>query len=283
MTKRISSKYLDSILGKELKIHERGFVRVIDYMGDDSSIVQSARVSYGRGTKKTLEDRGLIRYLLKHSHTTPFESCYLKLHIKCPIFVARQIFRHRTFSYNEISARYSIVQDDFYIPSTDRIKIQSDTNKQDSSDQIVFEAEQICNDIHLTSMDSYDSYKNHIENHKVAREIARIQLTQNVYTQFYMGGTLHNWLHFLKLRDDDHAQQEIQDYAKTILHLIIKNWLPVAYEAFIDYQLTVVKLSRFEFQYIINHLKNKSNDEIMLHLSKRELKYLEKILDEKCH
>ena len=278
MTKRIFSQHLDSILGKELKVLDKGFVRVVDYMGDDSSIVQSARVSYGRGTKKTLEDRGLIRFLLKNSHTTPFESCYLKLHIKCPIFIARQIFRHRTFSYNEISARYSIIDDDFYIPNPERIKTQSEINKQESSEENVFEADKICNDIYLTSLDSYDSYKSHIEKYKVAREIARIQLPQNIYTQFYMGGTLHNWFHFLKLRIDDHAQQEIQEYAKTILYKIIKDWLPISYEAFIDYQLKVVKLSRHELQYIINYAKGKDISENLLYLSKREIKYLENLL-----
>lgn len=223
---------------KEIKVLDKGFIRVVDTMGDDSSIVQAARVSYGKGTKKSSQDRALIRYLMRHRHTSPFEMCEIKLHIKMPIFIARQWVRHRTANINEYSARYSILEPDFYIPNLEDIALQSETNKQgrEGASSIPEEnAAKIQNIIKLQTEKAYKDYNDMIEM-GVAREIARIILPANIYTEWYWKCDLHNFLHFIALRASINAQLEIRKYAQGLLE-ILQEWLPMTYEAFMDYRL----------------------------------------------
>jgi thymidylate synthase (FAD) len=264
---------MEEILGKPFKILDHGFIRVVDYMGDDSAIVQAARVSYGKGTKQLNEDKGLINYLLRHSHTTPFEMCEIKFHIKMPIFVARQWIRHRTANVNEYSARYSILDKEFYVPSPDNITPQSQTNKQGRATTELSQDElnrviEILNGDALTSYSHYMEMLNMPENSTdtvvehathigvqgntntvrdqnrlgIARELARINLNLSYYTQMYWKIDLHNLMHFLRLRADSHAQYEIRVYAIQMLE-IFKIWLPHTYEAFENYQLNAIKIS----------------------------------------
>lgn len=212
-------------------------IRLVDHMGDDSSIVQAARVSYGEGTKTHLEDRQLIRYLMRHWHTTPFEMVEFKFHIRVPIFVARQWLRHRTASVNEVSARYSIVKDDFWLP--DSYRTQSKVNKQCSEgsfdDSCAFMSQkQSCEG-------AFDVYEGLVER-GIARELARVHLPQSAYTEFYWKINLHNLFHFLRLRMDDHAQKEIRDCAIQMFDLI-KPIVPCACEAFVDYRVNSVTFS----------------------------------------
>ncbi|POG51582.1 thymidylate synthase (FAD), partial [Wolbachia sp. wRi_2] len=235
-TKRTIVKEIDAILYEEHKVLDHGFIRVVDYMGSDSAIVQAARVSYGKGTKQISQDEALIKYLMRHHHTTPFEMCEIKFHVKLPIFVARQWIRHRTANVNEYSARYSILDDEFYTPKPEQVAKQSDNNKQgsgeafdpDTSKEII---DSLTNDSNLV----YSHYEKFIEQ-GLAREIARTNLMLNYYTQFYWKIDLHNLLHFLKLRADKHAQYEIRVYAEVMLD-IIKKWVPLAYNAFVEYCL----------------------------------------------
>lgn len=233
----------NEILGKEYHCLDKGFVRLIDIMGDDSSIVQAARVSYGKGTKTIREDRALIRYLMRHSHTSPFEMVELKFHVRLPIFVARQWIRHRTANVNEYSGRYSEMPDDFYIPEKSQIRTQSEVNKQGRSDEKIDEAtaNQVLHSMEKFQEESYNEYKNYIEL-GVAREIARINLPLSSYTEWYWKIDLHNLFRFLKLRLDPHAQYEIRVYAETIAS-ILKQILPISYEAFEDYILNSVTFS----------------------------------------
>jgi thymidylate synthase (FAD) len=251
------------------QILDHGFIRIIDKMGNDNAIVQAARVSYGAGTKKVNEDRGLIRYLMQHSHTTPFEMCELKLHIRCPIFVARQWMRHRSGSFNEYSARYSVVPDEFYLP-TDGYCTQSPSNKQGSADKIDEKNnERYITKYKILSEKSYELYNDLICN-GIAREQARIGLHVGYYTEFYWKVNLHNLLHFIKLRADKHAQYEIRVYAEHISE-IIKEWCPHAYEAFIDYVLEGVTLSKQQLAYL------NAPQEAKPELNKRELETLQKL------
>jgi len=234
---------------------DHGFIRLIDYMGGDESIVQAARVSYGKGTKKTSQDRGLIRYLMKHRHTTPFEMCEIKFHVKLPIFVARQWIRHRMANVNEYSARYSILDKEFYLPKT--LESQSKTNNQGRGSRVVDKIEtEYLNLIETHSTEAYRHYLKllnlneageHIDESKdgIAREIARMVLPVNFYTQWYWKVDLHNLLHFLSLRADMHAQYEIRVYAEKILE-IVKMWVPFTYEAFEDYRTRSVHISKQE-------------------------------------
>ena len=218
-----------------------GFVRLVDTMGDDSSIVQAARVSYGSGTKTTREDAGLIRYLMRHRHTTPFEMCEIKLHIKCPIFIARQWLRHRTANVNEMSGRYSVIEDEFWVPS--EIRSQSGDNLQATFDVI----ENHGGHIHSMKMAmgaSYGVYRAELEA-GVCREQARAVLPQSMYTQFYWKIDLHNLLHFLRLRIDSHAQKEIRVFAEAIAD-VVREWVPVTWSAFDDYVLGAVTFSKRE-------------------------------------
>ncbi|MDR0968524.1 MAG: FAD-dependent thymidylate synthase [Holosporaceae bacterium] len=244
-TVRITSPGLEEILYKPIPVLDHGFIRVVDYMGTDASIVQAARVSYGAGTKKVQEDRGLINYLMRHSHTTPFEMCEIKLHLKMPMFVARQWVRHRTASMNEYSARYSVLSADFYIPKNSQLSKQSKNNKQGKSDDKLDEAssKEILEILKNSSRDAYEKYLHMIDDLSLARELARTVLPVSVYTEMYWKMDLHNLLHFLKLREDSHAQYEIREYAKVILD-IVKRWTPIVYDAFVNYRKDAVVLSK---------------------------------------
>jgi thymidylate synthase (FAD) len=285
-TRRFTNNDLEKIIGYEYKILDNGFVRLIDYMGGDDAIVQAARVSYGKGTKKTSEDRGLIRYLLRHRHTTPLEMCEIKLHIKLPIFVARQWIRHRTASVNEYSGRYSILDKDFYTPS--EISDQSKNNKQGRGTNIVGPAYKEYQDtIKNFSIEAYNKYSflmnfdeigNIIDSDKsgIARELARMVLPTNYYTQWYWKIDLHNLLHFLSLRDDSHAQYEIRVYAEKIAE-IVKLWVPHTYEAFEDYRKNAMNISSNEIILLKRIISGEKIDKNSCKLSDRELtEFLEK-------
>lgn len=256
LTKRATVAALEKLLYEHLPILDHGFIRVIDYMGDDNAIVQAARVSYGKGTKMVSQDKGLINYLMRHRHTTPFEMCDIKFHIKLPIFIARQWIRHRTASVNEYSARYSILGDEFYIPEKSHLTPQSKINKQGrTTDGLPTEVANRVLDI--LRNDATNCYKNYVgllnEDEQgnvidesttgIARELARMNLTLNHYTEWYWKINLHNLLHFLSLRADSHAQYEIRVYAEKILE-IVKDWVPYTYDAFEEYRIHASNISR---------------------------------------
>lgn len=242
-TKRATVPALEEILYEPLPVLDHGFVRVVDYMGDDSAIVQAARVSYGKGTKKVSEDRGLINYLMRHWHTTPFEMCEIKFHIKVPIFIARQWIRHRTANVNEYSARYSILDREFYMPEARHLAAQSTINNQGRGEVLEGEyAQRVLELLKRDAMQAYDTYE-YLLNEKeeegrpgLARELARMNLPVNYYTQWYWKIDLHNLMHFLRLRADAHAQYEIQAYADVMID-VLKKWVPFAYDAFMDYRM----------------------------------------------
>jgi thymidylate synthase (FAD) len=235
-TRRAVVPALEASLHEALPVLDHGFVRVVDYMGDDGAIVQAARVSYGKGTKTARDDRGLIRYLMRHWHSTPFEMCEIKLHVKLPIFVARQWIRHRTANVNEISARYSILDREFYVPAPEHLAAQSTVNRQGRGDlldgDVAAETRRLLVDEATRAFDAYD----HLLEAELARELARMSLPLSTYTQWYWKTDLHNLLHFLRLRGDPHAQYEIRAYADVIGDLVAA-WVPHAWEAFTDYRL----------------------------------------------
>jgi thymidylate synthase (FAD) len=250
-TARPTVPALEAMLYRAFPVLDHGFVRVIDYMGDDDAIVQAARVSYGRGTKRVQQDAGLIRYLMRHRHTTPFEMCEIKFHVKLPIFVARQWIRHRTASINEYSARYSILDKEFYIPSPDHLAAQSSTNRQGRG--TVLDGEEAADVLNLLRTDAERCYADYAAmlnedaaadptRRGLARELARMNLTLNTYTQWYWKTNLHNLFHFLSLRADAHAQYEIRVYADVMLGMV-EAWVPTASAAFRDYRLGAVTLS----------------------------------------
>ena len=253
-TKRVTSLELEKILYEVLPVLDHGFVRVIDYMGDDSSIVQSARVSYGKGTKKVSTDEGLIKYLMRHWHSTPFEMCEIKYHVKLPIFIARQWIRHRTANVNEYSARYSILDKEFYIPDKEQLSAQSTINRQGRGDLITGDqADEVLKILKDDASRTYDNYEKMlnerfdgtiIDENKagLARELARMNLTLNSYTQWYWKTDLLNLLNFLFLRADSHAQYEIRVYAEAMLETV-KKWVPIAHAAFLDYRVGAVHIS----------------------------------------
>jgi len=245
---------VSELLEKEFKVLDHGFVRLIDVMGDDAAIVQAARVSYGKGTKKRYEDRGLIRYLMRHQHTSPFEMVEFKFHVKLPIFVARQWIRHRTANVNEYSGRYSVMEEEFYLPQPEELRVQSETNRQGKSEETLSPAQQaeFLENLKRTCDESYKNYR-HIMDAGLAREVARIQLPLNLYTQWYWKIDLHNLLRFLRLRMDSKAQAEIQVYARVIAD-IVKEAVPLVWEAFEDYQLNSVHLSAPELQALREYL-----------------------------
>lgn len=254
---RVFSEELDKILGQRIGILDHGFIRVIDYMGNDSSIVQAARVSYGAGTKTTREDAGLINYLMRHRHTTPFEMCEIKFHLKMPIFVARQWIRHRMASVNELSARYSVVTDEFFVPDVSEICEQSKTNHQ-GRDKVIDSdvASGIRDDISNVSGAALSKYKEFLSNHNMTRELARGVLPQSMYTEMYWKIDLHNLIHFLSLRADSHAQKEIRVYALAMLD-ILKLWVPLTYDAFMNYKKDSLSFSKLE----LSKLKEMLNPE----------------------
>jgi thymidylate synthase (FAD) len=245
-TLRAVSEGMEAHLYRAHPVLDHGFIRVIDYMGDDSAIVQAARVSYGAGTKHVQNDEGLIRYLMRHWHSTPFEMCELKLHVKLPVFVARQWIRHRTANVNEYSARYSILDREFYIPAPDQLAAQSTVNNQGRGE--VLQGEEAARVLDLLKSDAnraYDHYEAMLSQdgqQGLARELARMNLPANIYTQWYWKVDLHNLFHFLRLRADPHAQYEIRVYAEAIA-ACVKDWVPLAYAAFEDYRMGGVTLS----------------------------------------
>ncbi len=256
-TFRATVPALEAILYKPFKVLDHGFIRVLDYMGNEESITQAARVSYGKGTRHTSENQKLIHYLMKHSHTTPFEMCEIKLHVKLPIFVARQWIRHRTANVNEYSARYSVLNKEYYLPALDHIAAQSQTNKQGRQENALDEikARRV---LALLQQDAEQCYKHYMEmlniseegspidesSNGLTRELARMNLSMNYYTQWYWKIDLHNLLHFLMLRAHPNAQFEIREYAQIILDIVAK-WVPYTYEAFMNY---VVKAHTFSEQ-----------------------------------
>lgn len=244
--KRLNSSELDKILGKKFNVLDDGFIRVIDYMGDDSSIVQAARISYGDGTKKINEDRGLIRYLMRHRHTTPFEMCSLKIHVRVPMDVWRQWIRHRTASVNEYSTRYSVAIDSMKKTKPDEWRLQSSINKQGSEPGTFTPASRELTEEESELHDKITSvYRRRIQA-GVAREQARKDLPLSTHTEAYWKMDLHNLLHFLSLRIDSHAQQEIRSYANIIGNEIVAKWVPMTWEAFQDYRLESMTFSKPE-------------------------------------
>ena len=312
---------IEQLLSREIKVLDHGFVRVVDLMGSDAAVVQAARVSYGKGTKKTSEDRGLIRYLMRHRHSTPFEMCEIKLHVKLPIFVARQWVRHRTANINEYSARYSILDKEFYVPDraylisaleesrasaavaksakagqndlfgvikSDATALmatasQSKSNKQ-GRDRPLDEAEALehLDTITQASNRAYKAYERLLnqtaegkliveDREGLARELARMVLPTNFYTQWYWKTDLHNLFHFISLRADSHAQYEIQEYARAISD-IVKEWVPMSYEAFVDYRQGAETLSRIEIELIKRMLRGEKVSRKTSGLATREWK-----------
>jgi thymidylate synthase (FAD) len=280
-TKRVISPELEKILYEALPVLDHGFVRVVDYMGDDTSIVQSARVSYGKGTKKVSTDSGLIKYLMRHRHSTPFEMCEIKYHVKLPIFVARQWIRHRTANVNEYSARYSILDKEFYLPAKENLAAQSINNRQGRGDLVdgkqandilkilKEDAEKNYNNYEIILNERYDGTIVNESKKGLARELARMNLTLNTYTQWYWKTDLLNLLNFLSLRADDHAQYEIRAYADVMIDCL-KKWVPITYEAFMDYRVGGMELSSKGRLVISKMIKGKSCDFENSKLSKRE-------------
>lgn len=280
-TRRAVAPALEEILYQAIPLLDHGFIRVIDYMGDDGAIVQAARVSYGRGTKRVSEDAGLINYLMRHRHTTPFEMCEIKYHVKLPIFVARQWIRHRTANVNEYSARYSILDKEFYIPAPENLGAQSSANRQGRGD--VLAGAEAARVLALLKEDSERVYADYAEmlnedetgaavdpgRRGLARELARMNLTLNYYTQWYWKTDLHNLLHFCALRADAHAQYEIRVYAEAMLDTV-RRWCPAAYEAFAQHVLGGTRLSAGAMAVVRALIDGKPVDRETSGLSKRE-------------
>ena len=280
-TKRVVAAELENILYEAIPVLDHGFIRVIDYMGDDSSIVQAARVSYGKGTKKVSTDSGLIKYLMRHWHSTPFEMCEIKYHVKLPIFIARQWIRHRTANVNEYSARYSILDKEFYLPEPNHLAAQSKNNRQGRGD--ILQGEQAKKVLDLLKGDAERTYENYetmlnerfdgstIDKNKkgLARELARMNLTLNTYTQWYWKTDLLNLLNFLFLRADDHAQYEIRVYAETMLETV-KKWVPITHSAFLDYRVGAVHVSAKGKKIIKKMINGEKVSQERSGLSKRE-------------
>lgn len=291
-TRRATVPALEEILYEAIPILDHGFIRVIDYMGDDTAVVQAARVSYGKGTKKITEDQGLINYLMRHRHSTPFEMCELKLHIKLPIFVARQWIRHRTANVNEYSARYSILDREFYIPKPEHLASQSKINNQGRGDVLDGErAERVMQLLKEDASRAYDHYQVMLnetetgdkinENEDgLARELARMNLPVNFYTQWYWKIDLHNLMHFLSLRADPHAQYEIRVYAEAMLD-VLKKWVPITYQAFMDYRVGSAHLSAKGLDVIRALLTGKKLTREESKMSIREWRELESVLQTK--
>ncbi len=284
-TRRVTAPALEEILYRPLPVLDHGFVRVMDYMGDDSAIVQAARVSYGRGTRRLSEDKGLIAYLMRHRHTTPFEMCEIKYHVKLPLFVARQWIRHRTANVNEYSARYSILDKEFYLPAPSTLGTQSRSNRQGRGAVLEgAEAERVLTLLredaerahaHYVDMLNEDENGATVDPTRVglARELARMNLTLNFYTQWYWKIDLHNLLHFLSLRVDPHAQYEIRVYAEIMLETV-KRWVPLAYEAFAEHAMGGAHLSATGLAVVKRLLAGESVGQAESGLSQREWREL---------
>lgn len=288
-TRRATVPALESMLYEAIPVLDHGFVRLIDYMGDDSAIVQAARVSYGKGTKHVSQDKGLINYLMRHWHSTPFEMCEIKLHVKLPIFVARQWIRHRTANVNEYSARYSVMDKEFYVPAPEHMAAQSKVNNQGRGDTLSAEesakviamlrtdAEQVYG--HYEQLMNADAQGNvlDMEAPGIARELARMNLTLNYYTQWYWKIDLHNLMHFVMLRADPHAQYEIRVYADAILK-IMEAWVPLATDAFKEHRMHGMRLSRTAAAAVKRMIAGETVTQETSGLSKREWDEMQKSL-----
>lgn len=261
---RVSVPALDALLGERFAVLNDGFVRVIDYMGDDAAVVQAARVSYGKGTRKINEDRGLIRYLMRHQHTTPFEMCEIKLHLRVPMDCWRQWIRHRTANVNEYSTRYSLAIDSQQVTAPESWRLQAQSNRQGSagylSEEQGLKLTQAETELHAHAL---ATYQERIAQ-GVAREQARKDLPLATYTEAYWKVDLHNLLHFLALRMDAHAQQEIREYASLIGEKIVAKWCPLVWEAFQDYRLQAIHFSNAENQLIALLIQTQTDEAIEL-------------------
>ena len=284
-TMRPTVPALEEIMFEPIPLLDHGFLRVIDYMGDDGAVVQAARVSYGRGTKKVSEDKGLIGYLARHWHTTPFEMAEIKLHVKLPIFVARQWIRHRTASINEVSARYSVLDAEFYLPDAAQLKAQSSVNRQGRGDALgAAEAGRVLDLLREDGRRAHDHYAWMLnedadgapadpERDGLARELARINLTLATYTQWYWKTNLHNLMNFLRLRADPHAQYEIRVYADAMME-VMRRWVPLSHEAFLEHRLGAVTLSRTALSVVRRLIAGEPVDAAASGLSAREWREL---------
>ena len=280
-TKRVTATELENILFEAIPVLDHGFIRVIDYMGDDTSIVQAARVSYGKGTKKVSTDSGLIKYLMRHWHSTPFEMCEIKYHIKLPIFIARQWIRHRTANVNEYSARYSILDKEFYLPNQENLAAQSKNNRQGRGEILTGDqAQEVLNLLKNDAERTYDNYETMLNERYdgsvidekksgLARELARMNLTLNTYTQWYWKTDLLNLMNFLRLRADSHAQYEIRAYADVMLDTL-KKWVPITFEAFMDYRVGGTEVSSKGKKVLKDLISGKNINIETSGLSKRE-------------
>ena len=280
-TRRVTVPALEEILYEPIPVLDHGFVRVVDYMGDDAAIVQAARVSYGKGTKQLRGDAGLINYLLRHRHTTPFEMCEIKFHVKLPIFVARQWIRHRTANVNEYSARYSVLDKEFYIPAPAQLAAQSQGNRQGRGEILEgAEAERVLQILKEDAARSYAGYEEILNQRAdgtvideslagLARELARMNLPINIYTQWYWKCDLHNLMHFCALRADSHAQYEIRAYADAILE-VLRRWVPVTSDAFVNHAVDGVQISGKAMAVVKRMLSGEKVDQADSGLSKRE-------------
>ncbi len=284
-TARVTVPALEALLYTAIPVLDHGFIRVVDYMGDDGAVVQAARVSYGRGTRKAREDEGLIRYLMRHRHTTPFEMCAIKYHVKLPIFVARQWIRHRMANVNEVSARYSILDREFYLPAPEQLAAQSTANRQGRGAVMAGEeARQVMDVLRRDAEQAYADYEWLLNEgpdgqpvdparQGLARELARMNLTLNTYTQWYWKTDLHNLLHFLSLRADAHAQYEIRVYAEAMLETM-RRWVPMTARAFEDYRLGGMHLSAPALAVVRRLLAGEPVDQAESGLSPREWREL---------
>jgi len=289
-TRRPVAPALEEVLYQAIPVLDHGFIRVIDYMGDDNAVVQAARVSYGKGTKKVSEDKGLIHYLMRHRHSTPFEMCEIKFHVKLPIFVARQWIRHRTANVNEYSARYSILDREFYIPAPEQLAAQSVANRQGRGDVLTgAEAARVLDILKQDSTSAYDHYAEMLnesetgeridaEKQGLARELARMNLSLNFYTQWYWKIDLYNFMHFLSLRADPHAQYEIRVYAEAMVD-VLRKWVPLTAEAFEQHRLGAVTLSKSALAAVQRMLKGETVTLESSGLGKREWSELQAVLN----
>lgn len=284
-TRRATVPALEEILYEAFPVLDHGFVRVVDYMGDDGAVVQAARVSYGRGTRKVSEDRALIQYLMRHRHSTPFEMCEIKFHVKLPIFVARQWIRHRTANVNEYSARYSILDNEFYVPAPEQLAAQSAANRQGRGELLEgAEAAEVLELLREDAARNYDHYTRMLNEREdgskidparkgLARELARMNLTLGFYTQWYWKTDLHNLMHFLSLRADPHAQYEIRAYAEVMMG-ILKRWVPLTADAFEEYRLKATTLSKTGLEVVKRLIAGETVTQETSGLGKREWREL---------
>ncbi len=289
-TRRATVPAMEALLYEPIPVLDHGFIRVIDYMGDDAAVVQAARVSYGAGTKKIREDAGLINYLMRHRHTSPFEMCEIKLHAKMPIFVAREWVRHRLANLNEISGRYSILDNEFYLPAPEQLGTQSHTNRQGRGDTLdLEESARVLEILREDAERAYAHYEELLNQNSagetldpaksgLARELARMNLSVNFYTQWYWKIDLHNLLHFLNLRTDPRAQYEIRVYADEILN-VVKEWVPLTHAAFMDYRMGAYELSAKALAVVKRRLKGEHVDRESTGMSPGEWRELMETLE----